>query len=70
MKVGDLVRIKQEYLSIYDNRHNGLVGLVIEVPQKNLTHYRLVKWVGNHDDWVRVSWMYPATELEVVNENR
>ena len=70
MKVGELVRVKEEYLEMYDNCHKGLVGLVIEVPQKNLTHYRLVKWVGNRDDWLRLSWMYPATELEVVDESR
>jgi hypothetical protein len=70
MKVGDLVRLKQEYLDMYDNGHKGLVGLVVEVPQKNLTHYRLVLWASSNESWLTQSWMYPATELEAVNESR
>ena len=74
MKVGDLVRLKQEYQSTYDNRHNGLVGLVVTSPsaQLSLPHYRLVKWAGNLSNgaWLAQPWMYPAEQLEVINASR
>ena len=65
MKVGDLIRVRQEGLVVAGYKVNGQLGVLIGESLYGASLYKQWRVLVGGD----IYWLYPG-ELEVVNESR